>query len=165
MSLVDVLMNAGGKDALSKIATNLGIDEGTAAKAGGELLPKLTDAMKQNAAADGGEGLKKAIEKGDHAKYLDEPERMGAAETKQDGNGILGHILGSKDVSRAVADTVANAVGIENTKVKEMLPMVATMAMGAISKGVGDSDSSISDAIGGLLKSDDASKLLGSLFG
>ena len=165
MSLVDVLMNAGGKDALSKIATNLGIDEGTAAKAVGELLPKLTDAMKKNAEADGGEGLQKAIEKGDHAKYLDEPERMGAAETKQDGNGILGHILGSKDVSRAVADTVANAVGIENDKVKEMLPMVATMTMGAISKGVSDSDSGVSDAIGGLLKSDDASKLLGSLFG
>ena len=165
MSLVDALIKAGGKEALTKIATNLGLDEGTAAKAAGELLPRLTDAMKQNAKADGGQGLQKAIESGDHAKYLDEPDRMGTAETKQDGNGILGHILGSKEVSRAVASTVADAVGIENEKVKEMLPMVATMAMGAISKGVSDSDSNISDAIGGLLQSDDASKLLGSLFG
>ncbi len=39
-----------------------------------------------------------------------------------DGNNILGHILGSKDVSRAVADRASANTGIDSGMLKQMLP-------------------------------------------
>ena len=175
MSLAEALINAGGKGAISQVASKLGIEEGTAAQAVAMILPALTNGMKKNAEADGGGGLQQALNKGKHDRYLDNPELLGAQETKQDGNGILGHVLGSKEASRAVAATVASAVGIENQTVKEMLPLVASMAMGALAKGTQkstpepsaeqSSEGGLSGTLGSLLQSGDAGKLLGSLFG
>ena len=56
------------------------------------------------------------------------------ADTIADGNGILGHIFGSKDVSRQVASQVASQTGIGEGVLKAMLPVVAAMMMGALSK-------------------------------
>ena len=152
------------------MASKLGIGEGAAAQAVGMILPKLTEGMQKNAEADGGSGLKNALKKGSHEKYLDDPSNISSEETTNEGNGILGHVLGSKDASRAVASTVADAVGIENQAVKQMLPMVASMAMGALAKGTKDADDDdesegLGGTLGGLLQSGDAGKLLGSLFG
>jgi hypothetical protein len=49
---------------------------------------------------------------------------------RADGNGILGHILGSKDVSRQVAAQASARTGIGADVLKKMLPLVATLAMG-----------------------------------
>jgi len=43
-------------------------------------------------------------------------------------------LFGSKDVSRAVAGRAAEQTGIGADVLKKMLPMVATMAMGSLSK-------------------------------
>jgi Carboxypeptidase regulatory-like domain/Bacterial protein of unknown function (DUF937) len=49
-------------------------------------------------------------------------------------DGILGHIFGSKDVSRQVASRASAQTGISESVLKGMLPVVAAMAMGAMSK-------------------------------
>ena len=59
------------------------------------------------------------------------------ADTVADGNGILGHLLGSKDVSRQLAGQAAAQTGIGEGVLKSMLPVVAAMMMGAMSKRVG----------------------------
>jgi hypothetical protein len=58
---------------------------------------------------------------GGHQQYLDDPSRLGAAETLQDGNGILGHIFGSKDVSRQVAAQASANTGISPDGLMGML--------------------------------------------
>ena len=68
------------------------------------------------------------------------------------GNGILGHILGSKDASRNVAAHAAQASGVDASIIKKMLPVVAAMAMGALSKQT-DSGRRLKDDGGGLLGS------------
>ena len=55
-------------------------------------------------------------------------------ESINDGNGILGHILGSKAVSRQVAQQTSERTGIGADVLKKMLPMVATLAMGVLSR-------------------------------
>ena len=54
--------------------------------------------------------------------------------TLLDGNAILGHLFGSKDVSRAVASHASQKTGIGSDVLKKLLPLVATMAMGSLSK-------------------------------
>ena len=46
----------------------------------------------------------------------------------------MGHLFGSKDVSRAVAGHAAQKSGIGADVLKKMLPMVAMMAMGSLGK-------------------------------
>jgi hypothetical protein len=65
---------------------------------------------------------------------VDHPEELTRTETVADGNNILGHIFGSKDVSRNVAQSAAEQTGIDSGILKKMLPMVAAMAMGSLSK-------------------------------
>ena len=52
----------------------------------------------------------------------------------QDGNGILGHLFGSKDVSRQVAAGASAQTGIGADVLKKMLPMLASLAMGALAQ-------------------------------
>jgi hypothetical protein len=51
-----------------------------------------------------------------------------------EGNGILGHLFGSKDVSRAVAAQAAQATGIGQEILKQMLPVIASTMMGGLYK-------------------------------
>jgi hypothetical protein len=75
-----------------------------------------------------------ALAGGSHQRYFDDPASLTQAATIDDGNGILGHILGSKDVSRQVAAQASARTGIGADVLKQMLPMVATLAMGALAK-------------------------------
>ncbi len=66
---------------------------------------------------------------------------LNSESAREDGNGILGHILGSKDVSRQVAAEASAKTGISDSVLKQMLPAVAALAMGALSKNASSSAS------------------------
>ena len=135
MNILETIMNAGGGGAVSQIAKSLGVGESQAQSAVGQLLPALARGLSRNASTQEGlGGLLNALSQGNHQRYLDEPNILGNAESVQEGNGILGHIFGSKDVSRQVASRAAEKTGVGTDLIKKMLPMVATMAMGALSK-------------------------------
>jgi hypothetical protein len=53
------------------------------------------------------------------------------------GNAILGDIFGSKDVSRNVASAASAETGIGSDVLKKMLPMLAGVAIGTLSKQTG----------------------------
>jgi len=77
-----------------------------------------------------------ALEGGNHSRYVDEPSILGRKQTTQDGNDILGHIFGNKDVSRHVAKRASKKTGLGAGLLKKMLPVVATMVMGSLGKKV-----------------------------
>jgi hypothetical protein len=52
----------------------------------------------------------------------------------EDGNAILGHVFGSKDMSRGIANQAADLSGISSAILKKMLPVIAAMVMGALAK-------------------------------
>ena len=135
MELLKMLLSAGGGSAVRQLSQSFGLGEDQAASAISNLLPALGQGLARNASAPGGlESLLGAISSGGHERYLDNPETLASEQTIQDGNGILGHILGSKDVSRGVARNAAAQTGIGEDVLKKMLPVVAAMAMGALSK-------------------------------
>jgi len=158
MNLLDLLDSVGGQKSLGSLASNLGLD---AAKTNGlvsALAPALMGSLqKQTSSQDGLSGLKNALQSGKHQAYINNPASMSSPETVQDGNNILGHILGSKDVSRNVAAQAAVSTGIDVSLIKKALPLIASLAMGAMSKSsdAGKSlDNSASDLFGGLMGGD-----------
>ena len=150
--------SVGGQQSLGSLASNLGLDASTTNNLVGALAPALMGALqKQTSSQDGLAGFKNALQNGKHQEYLSNPDSMSSPETVQDGNNILGHILGSKDVSRNVAAQAAESTGINSSLIKKALPLIASLAMGAMSKSsnAGQSlDNSTSDLLGGLMGGD-----------
>ena len=91
----------------------------------------------------------RAVQSGDHQRFLDQPELLAKPETTNEGNSILGHILGSKEASRKVASHASAQTGIGEDLLKQMLPLVATMAMGALKKKT--AEPSLGDLMGSVL--------------
>jgi hypothetical protein len=138
MNLTDLLESAGGSQSIAKLAAQFGLDTADAGKLIGALSPALVKGMqKQTVSPDTRAGLERAIQSERHQRYLDEPELLADEEARKDGNGILGHLFGSKDVSRDVAARAAEDTGIDAALIRKALPIVAGLAMGAMGRKAG----------------------------
>jgi hypothetical protein len=135
MNILDSIMNAGNGAAVRQIGSQLGLDEAQTAAALSALVPALSASLRQNIQTpDGLAGLVGALSGGNHQRYVDDPAALADAGTVAEGNGILGHILGSKDVSRQVAAATGAQTGLGPDVMKRLLPLVATLVMGAMSR-------------------------------
>lgn len=146
LNLMDMLLGAAGDGAREEMGAQLGLNQDQTRMAIKALLPALSAGLKSNADQPGGlEALLGALSKGDHDQYLDQPQRLRQPQSTLDGNAILGHLLGSKDMSRSVASSAAQKTGISDALLKAALPLVASMVMGSLSKQT--KDSSVSDQL------------------
>lgn len=138
MNILEMLAGGagqGGGDTVGAIASSLGMDSGQTRQVMEKLVPALSAGIKKNASsADGLASLTKALQSGNHSQYLSDPSRLASAAGVTDGNAILGHILGSKDMSRNLASAASQNTGVDASAIKKMLPMVAAAVMGAMSK-------------------------------
>ena len=157
MDLLKVLLDAQQGGALSQIAREFGLEESATKDVVGQLGSALGKGIQRNAAdSDGIDSLAKALSSGGHDRYMNTVSHLTDQATVDDGNSILGHIFGSKDVSRNVAAHAAAETGVDSGIIKKMLPVVAAMTMGALSKKTGggaelSSSGSPLDILGGLL--------------
>ena len=163
MGVLDDLLNPQNSRAVRQIASQTGVDEADARSALEHLAPAISRGLQRNIGAEGGlEGLLQALQSGNHGRYLDDPGQLGNA--VDDGNNILGHVFGSKDVSRGVANQVSQQTGIGADLLKRMLPLIASLVMGALAKNAagggfggqpqassGDSGGSLGDILGSVL--------------
>lgn len=135
LNLLDMLTGPQGRGAVAQMGQQFGLDERQASQAVAALLPALSSGLKRNVSQPGGlEALVGALGSGHHQQFLDQPETLTQPETVNEGNAILGHLLGSKDVSRAAAARASAQTGLSDGLLKQMLPLVATMVMGSLSK-------------------------------
>jgi hypothetical protein len=162
MDLLNMILKAGNGQVLQQMATQLGSNAEATQTALSEVVGALGKGVAKNASSGGLEGLVKALGSGSHSQYLDDPAALARADTIADGNGILGHILGGKEASVALAGRVAGNSGLSQDLVKKLLPMAAAAMMGALSKSTqggqalvsqlgGSGTAGKSPALGGLL--------------
>ena len=153
MDLLKMILNANGGQNIQQLASQFGIDPSQAQSAVEKLAPAVARGLKREASNESGlQSLVGALTKGNHERYLEDPSTLTRPESVSDGNRILGHIFGSKDVSRNVAAHAAQQTGLDTGILKKMLPLVATMVMGGMSKGTKQASglsSAISGALGG----------------
>lgn len=120
---------------MDQISRQFGLDPSQTQSALDALLPAVAAGVQRNAATPQGlEGLLGALASGRHQGYVDDPGVLAQPQAIEDGNGILGHIFGSKDVSREVAARAAAQSGVGPDVLKQMLPMVAALVMGALAR-------------------------------
>jgi len=158
MNILGEILGAQDGRLLRQLSAQFGLGEADTRNAVSSLLPGISQGMKRNMQSQSGlESLLSALNQGNHGRYVDEPSTLGEEASTLDGNQILGHLLGSKDASREVANRAASSTGLDLSILKKMLPLVAGMAMGSMGKranavgGVSQlSDGGASDLLGGL---------------
>lgn len=120
-NMFDMIQGAAGGALMKQVAQQFGIDDGQAQGALKALLPAISGGLKRNASDPQGlQSLLGALDQGNHDQYLDRPEQIAQPETINDGNAILGHLLGSKDMSRQVASQAAARSGVDAGILKQM---------------------------------------------
>ena len=135
MNILEAVLNAQGGGAAARAGQAVGLSQDQTSAALSALVPALASGLSRSASNPGGlESLLGALTGGGHSRYVDDPSSLQNPEAVTDGNAILGHILGSKDASRAVASQAAAQTGLGEDTLKKLLPMAATLVMGSLAK-------------------------------
>jgi len=135
MNILDTILSAQNGAAAREAGRAVGLSPDQASSALSALVPALAEGLQRNATQPGGlESLLGALTGGGHTRYVDDPGALTQPDTVSDGNAILGHILGSKDASRAVAGRASAQTGIGEDVLKRLLPVAASLVMGSLAK-------------------------------
>jgi len=148
MQITDILNQTGG---LQSIARELGISEAEAASGAAALAPAILGGL-QNKAQDpaaGATGLGGLLGQLGGGGLLDNVVAAQPTDVSP-GNQILGHIFGSKDVSRTVAQDAAAQSGVQPTVLKKMLPMLTMVLAGYLVRQAAQRTGTADGAGGGL---------------
>jgi len=134
-TLFDMLAQAQNGNGMQALAQQYGLSIQQTQAAVAALLPALSQGLQRNTADPYGLGaFMTAMASGQHAKYFEDATRAFSPQGVDEGNGILGHLFGSKDLSRAVASQAAQASGVSQQILQQMLPTIASMVMGGLFK-------------------------------
>ncbi|MGE0238097.1 MAG: DUF937 domain-containing protein [Parvibaculaceae bacterium] len=122
----------------AEIGRQFGLNEAQTRAAFEQLAPVVAAGIRRNNQSDSGlENLLKALQGGNHSRYADDASTLRYDQVADDGNAILGHVFGSKDVSRGVASQAADLSGVGSAVLKKMLPVIAAIIMGQLAKKMG----------------------------
>jgi hypothetical protein len=154
MSILDEVLASKNGAAVQQLGAQFGLRPEQVSSALGALMPALAAGFQREMSTESGlAGLVSALSGGQHQRYLEDPAILANPATTADGNAILGHVFGSKEVSREVAAKASQRTGIDSATLKKMLPLVAAIAMAAMSrktKTTGGAPSNPAAAGGGL---------------
>ncbi|WP_299013460.1 DUF937 domain-containing protein [uncultured Polaribacter sp.] len=152
--ILDLLNSDLGKQIISGVAGSTGTDSGKAGNVLTMALPVLMKAMERNTATpEGAQGLQNALENKHDGSILDNLGGFfgGGVDdaVKQDGAGILKHVLGAKQ--SGVEQIIGQKSGLDAGAVGNILKVAAPILMGVLGKQKREQNITDSNGIGGLL--------------
>lgn len=154
MRILEVLRSAQGGAAIDNLANSFGIAPAQAEAILREVVPELRYGMERNTLSRGGVAeLIEQLGSGHYAKYGDDAAALRDLAIRDDGNRVLGQLLGSKFSSRALAARASASTGISASIIKAMLPYIASILMGSLAQatqgGLGDILQRLPQILGG----------------
>lgn len=152
--ILDLLNSDLGKSIVSGVAGSTGTDSNKTSSVLTMALPVLMKAMEKNSATpEGAAGLLGALSGKHDGSILDNLGGLfggGVDESvKKDGEGILGHILGSKQ--KGIEQVIGQKAGLDAGSVANILKVAAPLLMGVLGKQKKEQNVSNSGDLTGLL--------------
>jgi hypothetical protein len=153
--ILDLLGSDLGKQIISGVAGSTGTDTNKTSGVLAMAMPVLMKAMERNAKTpEGAAGLLGALSGGKHdGSILDNLGGLfgGGVDdnVKQDGAGILGHILGNKQ--QGVEQVIGQKAGVDASSVSNILKIAAPILMGVLAKKKNEQNVSNSGDLSSLL--------------
>ncbi|UOY06357.1 DUF937 domain-containing protein [Muricauda sp. SCSIO 64092] len=152
--LLDLLDSPMGKQLISGVAGQTGQPEDKTAGVLSMALPLLMGAMKKNTSIPGGaQGLMNALSSKHDGSILNNLGGLFSGGVDQnvmdDGAGILGHILGSKQPQ--VENALSTKSGLDAGSISQILRVAAPILLGFLGKQTRQQNVSSPDGLNGLL--------------
>src|SRR5262245_7134825 len=123
---------------ITAVGRQFGLNEEQTRAALDALVPVVAAGMRRTAQSP--EGLQEIFRQvltGGYGGTLEDDQAVRFDRAKPAGNEVLGQIFGKKQVSREVAQQLSATSGIGADILKKLLPIVATMVLGALAKKMG----------------------------
>ncbi|MEZ4874933.1 MAG: DUF937 domain-containing protein [Flavobacteriaceae bacterium] len=152
--ILDLLNSDMGRQIISGVSNETNQPADKTASVLQMALPMLMGAMKRNASTpEGAEGLLGALNSKHDGSILDNLGGLFGGgvdeEVKQDGAGILGHVLGGSQGN--VAQALSQKSGMDSQSVMKILQVAAPLILGYLGKQKRQQNVESPDALGGLL--------------
>ena len=143
MQVLDYILRDNDGQAVANLAASFGLTRDEAERAIRAVGPLLASSIERNTLSRGGlADLVAALGDGRHQAYLGGQLPLSDPRLREDGNAILGHLVGTKDASRGIAQRAAAESGLGAGLIRMLLPIIAGMVLGGLSKktsgGLGD---------------------------
>lgn len=146
--LLDLINRFGGEDAVAAMAARVGLSPEQTQSAMAALMPAVAGGMAKQVETQGPAALDGAAAP---ATELASGGAIASDAAVEHGTGILGSLFGSSQVTDAVARHAAAATGLDVSKLTALLPMVATLAAGALGHAGGQGTTEAGGGMGGML--------------
>lgn len=163
--LLDLLNSDAGKQIISGVSGTTGAPQDKTANLLSMAMPVLMGAMQRNASTpQGAAGLLGAVQNKHNGGIMDNLGSLfqGGVDDSvmQDGQGILNHVLGSKQTG--VETALSQKSGMDMAQVSQILKVAAPILMGVLGKQVNQQNvqntSGLTSVLGGMLGGGQGSK-------
>ncbi|HPI73223.1 MAG TPA: DUF937 domain-containing protein [bacterium] len=163
-ALLQMLVQQISGPTIDKIANQLGIDPGVAAKAIGVAAPLLISALTRNSSnPSGANSLHNALVKDHDGSIFDNLGGLINNVSGSSGSGILKHIFG-EDQSN-VTSRLSRSAGVDADTMSQILQMMAPLVMGALGKTTREQNLDVSGMTDLLTKQQEATPSQPNIFG
>jgi hypothetical protein len=138
VELESILKSAQGGAALKNLASAFGVSDEQVALAVQTMLQALSQRIERNTFSRAGlADLVALIGNPAAGRALNDPQALNSGSMAETGDRILNVLIGDKDTSRGIAQRAAKDSGIDELTLRRMLPVVASMMIGALQQGAG----------------------------
>lgn len=127
--LLDLVNHFGGAQAVEAMAARVGLSPEQTQSAMAALMPAVAGGMANHVAAQGPAALDAAAAP---ATTLVASEGAASDAAVAHGGGLLDSLFGGDEGTSAVANHAATSTGLDASKLTALLPMLATLAAGAL---------------------------------
>jgi len=125
MNLLNTLLSGQNGNIVNQLTEQFGLDNNQVEAAMKQMVPALSGGIKKQAQnPQAAQNIMQRIQN------TQAPANFGTQEITAQGNEILGQVFGNKDISRQVTGRAAQQTGIDQSVLKQMLPVLATTVMG-----------------------------------
>ncbi len=136
-NLNDIIQQAQGGAGLQNLASQFGLTEEQAQQAVSALAPALSAGLQtRTKEASGLADMFGAMFNTQHQQAFENPEVMAAPDTAAHGEDALARLFGNDHASQALAAHAAQATGIGSSILQSMIPVIVSMVMGGMFKGM-----------------------------
>lgn len=136
-NLYEILQNAQNGQAVDNLAKQFNISPEQADAAVKALMPEISSAFLKRSAEPAAFGsILGALGDNQHIAAFADAAAAQTRETTQKGAEVLGQLFGSTATSAEVAQHAAAVAGLSPALIQQMLPVIASMVMGGLNKGL-----------------------------
>ena len=150
MSVLDTILSSMGPGVVQQITNQFCLDGNQATSALSALIPVLAGGLKDKVTGDGAPGLMDTITGSTFQQFADNPASLSSPAAIQQGNSLLSQIFGGSEALSDITSKASESSGLSSPLLRSMLPVVASLLMGYISKNAAGDPAKVTDLVSSL---------------